>query len=230
MIAKKNPKADLEKKRFAFFQIGLLVAGSLTLAAFEYSSAHLEQTKVASINDVPGIYAEPAPQDPFQQPEQPQKKKQIALIIDDVKVVDKILPDNSAIVADKGSEIIDFGDDDGDDGDEYVFATVEPEKIIDFPDIVPSFPGGESAMIKFIRNNIQLPDYIPPYDSGTLYVQFVVNKDGSIEQVDVVKGLSFELDNSAQKVVKSMPRWKAGEQAGKPVRVRFTLPIQIGSN
>lgn len=229
MIAKKNKKADLERKRFAFFQIGLILSGSLCLAAFEYSTASAEVTHNYEI-EPPGIIVDIFPE-PIIEPEQPTQaaaaidlRRDIEVVKDEVKITDPVVdPDpNEKIII---TELIgDAGI--GDPG------LAEPyfEPIILAPDFEPAFPGGTAAMANFINDNIELPDYIPDYDRGTMYVQFVVNKDGSIEQVQVVRGLSNELNKAAEKVVKSMPKWKPGEQAGKPVRVRFTLPIRIGTN
>lgn len=229
MIAKKNPKADLEKKRFAFFQIGLIIAGSTCLAAFEYSSASVDEAFVApleeerttiDITEQPPVFIEPV---------EKKERKQINIVTEDLKVVEKKIEEGDPLVLEKGTEIITFEGDGGDDGDEFGIA-VPLDPIVDVPEREPEFPGGFSALGAFINDNIDLPDYIPTYDQGTVYVQFVVNKDGSIEQVGIRQGLSPELDKAAKDVVRKMPKWVPGEQAGKPVRVRFTLPIQIALN
>jgi protein TonB len=109
----------------------------------------------------------------------------------------------------------------------------EPEEIVeepiaDFAEVEPSFPGGESAMMEWIRDNIEYPQLsVEMGEQGIVYCQFVVNKDGSIEQVKVVRGVSDALDDEAKRVVRRMPKWTPGEQAGKKVRCRFTLPIHF---
>lgn len=230
MIAKKNPKADLEKKRFAFFQIGLIIAGSLCLAAFEYTTVTAEESYVMTEPDYGTTVLDP---DLLEEPMEPQKqqKKTIVVITDDVDVVDKKPDDSDVFVPDDKKDksiIIDPGDM---GGDEPGFTFVEPvDPIVPVPDREPEFPGGLEAMAHFINDEIQLPNFIPDYDQGTVYVQFVVNKNGSIEQVEIRQGLSKELNRAAKNVVKKMPNWVPGEQAGKPVRVRFTLPINITLN
>ena len=110
---------------------------------------------------------------------------------------------------------------------------VEEEKIIDEPiqdfvEVDPAFPGGEAAMIKFIQQNVVYPELSREMgEQGTVYVQFVVNSDGSIQDVVVLKGVSEQLNKEAVRVVKKMPNWSPGEQAGKKVRVRYQIPIKF---
>ena len=93
---------------------------------------------------------------------------------------------------------------------------------------MPEFPGGERAMMNFIIKNIQYPSTaIEEGISGKVYIRFVVDKDGSITDVKVVRGVSTALDKEAIRVIKMMPKWIPGTQLGKPVRVMFTLPINF---
>lgn len=102
----------------------------------------------------------------------------------------------------------------------------EPPIIHDFVEVEPEFPGGAETMMKFIADNLKYP-VGEPNQGGTVYVQFVVNDNGTIDQVNVVKGISQLFDQEAIRLIKSMPNWKPGQQAGKNVRVRFTLPIRF---
>ena len=95
---------------------------------------------------------------------------------------------------------------------------------------MPAFPGGEAEMMKYIQKNVQYPQVEKEAGiSGTCYVTFVVEKDGSISDVKVLRGVSGGpgCDKEAQRVVKSMPAWKAGKQNGREVRVQFNLPIKF---
>jgi len=98
---------------------------------------------------------------------------------------------------------------------------------------MPAFPGGEAAMMKWIKDKISQIGY-PQMEkeagiSGTCYVGFVVEKDGSITDVKLMRGVSGGpgYDNVALKVVKAMPPWSAGKQNGREVRVQFNLPIKF---
>lgn len=100
------------------------------------------------------------------------------------------------------------------------------EAIVDWAEVDPAFPGGESAMQEFIRDNFVYPESARENgEQGTVFVQFVVGTDGSIGNVTVVKGVSPSLDREAKRVVKKMPNWLPGKQDGELVRVRYTLPI-----
>lgn len=100
--------------------------------------------------------------------------------------------------------------------------------ITDFAEVDPAFPGGESAMIKFIQENVTYPELSREMgEQGTVYVQFVVNTDGSIQDVKVLKGVSELLDREAVRVIKKMPKWSPGKQDGEPVRVRYQIPINF---
>ena len=93
---------------------------------------------------------------------------------------------------------------------------------------MPAFPGGMEAMIQFISSNIQYPaDAQKQKVDGRVLVNFVVEKDGSITEVKVIKPAFPSLDAEAIRVVKAMPKWKPGYQRGKAVRVQFTMPINF---
>lgn len=110
----------------------------------------------------------------------------------------------------------------------------EPIKAVDepmlFADPMAEFPGGAEALQKFMVNNIRYPQVCLETDvQGKVYVRFVVNTDGSIEKVEVLRGIQDcrELDKEAVRIVKSMPTWKPGMVNGKPVKVYMTLPIRF---
>jgi TonB family protein len=101
-------------------------------------------------------------------------------------------------------------------------------KVYDYVEVEPVYPGGPEAMMNFIKENLKYPvaDSIAGIQ-GTVYVQFVVNDNGSLEKATIRKGVSDALDKEALRLIKLMPNWKPGEQAGKPVNVKFTLPVRF---
>lgn len=123
----------------------------------------------------------------------------------------------------------------GDDDEHGIdIAELEEQKVIieEKPQIftiveqMPSFPGGEAEMMKFIGSNLRYP--VVAQESGIqgrVTVRFVVTKEGNIDQVEVVRGIDPSCDREAMRVVKSMPKWTPGRQNGKSVPVYFTLPI-----
>lgn len=102
----------------------------------------------------------------------------------------------------------------------------EPEKIFTAVEQQASFPGGQAALMKWLSSNLRYPERAQQNDiQGRVTVQFVVNADGSIEQVTVLKGVDKDLDNEAIRVVKRMPKWQPGKNNGVAVRSYFRLPV-----
>jgi protein TonB len=91
---------------------------------------------------------------------------------------------------------------------------------------MPEFPGGMEALMKYLQKNIKYPSRAQDNNvQGRVMVTFVVNKDGSIVDPEVIKAVDKDLDNEALRVVKAMPKWNPGKQRGKPVRVKYTVPV-----
>ncbi len=105
----------------------------------------------------------------------------------------------------------------GNSEDSEIFQVVEER---------PQFPGGDAELMKFLQQSIKYPKEAQEQGKqGRVIVQFVVNKDGSITGDSIVRSVDPQLDAEAVRVVRSMPNWTPGKQKGKPVRVRFTLPV-----
>lgn len=221
MEQKKSNEANLEKKRFAFFSIGLLMISSVTFSAFEYKQGEaIENNQEVAQNNLDDDFLEdilpeeePPPPPPEETPPPPPPQ------IEDITITED---------EDEVTEI-DFNTEDVlDEIPEPQVAAPEPEEIFDFAEVEPAFPGGEAAMAQWINDNIEYPTVSAEMgEQGIVYVQFVVQKDGSIKNVKVLKGVSTDLDNEAKRVVSKMPKWSPGEQAGKKVSVRYTLPIHF---
>ena len=102
----------------------------------------------------------------------------------------------------------------------------KPDEIFKAVEQPAEFPGGQSALTKWLSNNIRYPDAAQQNNvQGRVVVQFVVEKDGSISGAKVVKGVDKDLDAEALRVVKKMPKWQAGKNNGQAVRSYFTLPV-----
>ena len=100
------------------------------------------------------------------------------------------------------------------------------EKVFTIVEQQPAFPGGVAEMYKYLSKNMKYPPQASRANiSGKVHLTFVVNTDGSIQDVQVVKGLGFGCDEEAKRVVQSMPKWNPGKQSGRPVRVKFNLPV-----
>jgi len=220
MEIKKSKNANLEKKRGTFLLLGLIVALGFVWMSFEYKSydkyTQMDQVNFMSVEDDVVIIQTKAPKKIV-----PPKvvSVKIEVVIDETPDI----PDfnfNPEIGEDDYIEdpIIsdDYGDDDYDEP--TVFVPVEDQ---------PGFPGGELALMKYL-SQIKYPMMAKEGNiQGTVYITFVVEKDGSVSSVEVARGIGSGCDEESLRVVKNMPKWSPGEQRGRPVRVRMNVPIKF---
>ncbi|MDR6193795.1 energy transducer TonB [Siphonobacter sp. SORGH_AS_0500] len=155
------------------------------------------------------------------------------LVKEEVDVTQKMLQDHQAgsqTVLD-GSDmpaVVDISDHTG--GIKNAIVEIKPSADNDAPllnvEIQPEFPGGIEALNRFLQKNLRYPTQAQQANvSGRVFVSFVVDRDGSISQIEVEKGIGFGCDEEARRVLREMPRWKPGRQQGRSVRCRFHLPI-----
>lgn len=222
MEIKKSPKADLESKKLTFTLIGLVVSLFIIWRVFEYKSYDkqsfddLQRTVEVIEEEMVEItkQEQPKPQPPAPKPQ----VTQIQIVEDDVEVEDEI--DINAEV--DQDEVI----------EEYEFVPeIEEEEIVEAEifkvvEEMPEFPGGAAKMMEYIQKNIKYPMMARESDiQGRVFVNFVVEPDGSITNVTVMRGIGGGCDEEALRVVQSMPNWKPGKQRGSAVRCSFTVPI-----
>ena len=222
MEAKKTSKADLENKKSIFFQIGLILALVVVLVAFEYKSYDKItidlQTRVADdfaeeIIPITEQKVKPPPPPP------PKQVTQIKIVEDDVEVEDDLDIDVEADDETVVEEYIPPSDDDEEVVEAEIFTVVES---------MPSFPGGMGELMKFLGKNINYPTLAKESGiQGRVFINFVVEPNGSISNVKVLRGIGGGCDEEAVRVVKSMPKWSPGKQRGKPVRVSYNLPVKF---
>lgn len=106
-----------------------------------------------------------------------------------------------------------------------IVETIKPPPLAKV-DVMPVFPGGEDELYKFLQENIKYPQLAKETNiSGTVYIYFVIETDGSVSDVRLVKGIRGGCDEEALRVVKMMPKWSPGRLDGKAVRVSYALPI-----
>ena len=106
--------------------------------------------------------------------------------------------------------------------------TKKNDMVFDVVEVMPQFPGGQIAMLQYLMKNIKYPEQaVKEGIQGRVTVRFIVEKDGSISDVKPVLSVHPLLNKEAVRVVKSMPKWSPGKQNGKPVRVRFNLPVMF---
>lgn len=106
--------------------------------------------------------------------------------------------------------------------------TKKNDMVFDVVEVMPQYPGGQIAMLKYIMENMKYPEQAMKEGiQGRVAVRFIVEKDGSISDVKPVLSVHPLLNKEAVRVVKSMPKWSPGKHNGKPVRVRFNLPVMF---
>lgn len=234
MIAKKNPRYDLERKRIVLFQIGLLTAGSFTLAAFTYRSpleiddakrkvAHesisfeLEEKKEIPKLDKPIVK---------QQPERQEKSSS-----QQINVVRA--PSDLIIETGDKKNLIDpnvgLGDLTFKTGDDIIIPIEDIEgEEFEIVDVDAAYIGGYTEMMRFIQSNLNYPqEAIELNEQGKVFLSFVIEKDGSISGVRVERGVSKSIDREAARIVSSFPLWIPGELNYAKVRTRVRLPINF---
>jgi periplasmic protein TonB len=103
--------------------------------------------------------------------------------------------------------------------------TIE-DKSFTFVEEKPKFPGGEKALKSYLKKNVNIPEMAKKNGAqGKVFVSFVVEKDGSVSEPKVVRGIGNGCDDEAVRVVKSMPKWSPAKLNGQPVKIRYTIPI-----
>ncbi len=106
--------------------------------------------------------------------------------------------------------------------------TKKNDMVFDVVEVMPQFPGGQIAMLQYLMKNIKYPEQAMKEGiQGRVAVRFIVEKDGSISDVKPILSVHPLLNKEAVRVVKSMPKWSPGKHNGKPVRVRFNLPVMF---
>lgn len=109
--------------------------------------------------------------------------------------------------------------------------TKKNDMVFDVVEVMPQFPGGQIAMLQYIMKNIKYPEQAMKEGiQGRVAVRFIVEKDGSISDVKPILSVHPLLNKEAVRVVESMPKWSPGKQNGKPVRVRFNVPVMFKLN
>jgi periplasmic protein TonB len=108
---------------------------------------------------------------------------------------------------------------------------IAPPQIVDIAEVMPAYTGGIEAMMQYFQRNLKYPASARRMGiEGTVYVQFVVNGDGTVSAVNVIRGIHPDCDKEAARVISKMPAWKGGRQGQMPVGVRMVLPIKFKLN
>ena len=223
METKKTPKANLENKRPTWLLVGYVTVLAFMFVAFEWTrdirvdtSGRINENVFEQDMEIP-LTRQPELTPP--PPPQVTPINDVLTIIDDDATAEET---NFASSEETGEDVV----------IKHIPVTVDEEVVVEDDIFVvveenPQFPnGGTAGLLQYLGKNIKYPTI--PQENGTqgrVTVQFVVNKDGSIVDVKVIRGVDPYLDKEAVRVISTMPKWIPGKQRGVPVRCKFTVPV-----
>ena len=218
MEVKKNSEVDGDNVKSSITIMGLNYVAALVLAVFTYGQVNLEEddnkhadTETNTTFQQEELVKPPPP------PEEPPEIQITPDVPEDAEVKEnEETPPPPAVTPPAPPPPI----------KQTVKEVVAP--IVEFPDVEAGFPGGPAAMMKWINENVKYPQTsIEMNEQGRVFLSFVVEKDGSISNVKIERGISIDLDREAKRVVRKMPKWIPGESSGRSVRARCRLPINF---
>lgn len=219
MEIKKNPKVDLNNKSGLFLNIGLVVSLLLAITAFEWK--FYDEGDMMNLGQVNDEFEDVMEIPPTEQPPPPPPKVQQPEIIevpDEEEIEEDIDVDLDVEITEETEvEDIVFEDAPEEEVADEIFTIVEEQ---------PEPKGGMAAFYEYVSKNLKYPAQARRMGiEGRVFVEFVIEKDGSITDVKAIKGIGAGCDEEAVRVIEEAPKWKPGKQRGRPVRVRMILPI-----
>ncbi len=230
MEVKKSPKADLEQTKGLSVLMGLVISFAILFVGFEWSSRDVQViTKADEVQDVIAeeeieITRQEPTTPPPPPPPAPAVVEELNVVDDDVELEqqDILTTEDSQMEAQTQTYVAptEVVEEEEEEAAQQIFTVVE--KMPEFPD------GGMQGLLKYLASNIKYPVIAQENGiQGRVVCSFVVNRDGSIVDIQVLRGVDPSLDKEAVRVLGTMPKWKPGEQRGKPVRVKYTVPVMF---
>lgn len=224
MEIKKTPKADLENKKSTWLLVGYVIVLAFMFIAFEWTKRDIKIDTSQAITDlvfeeeIIPITEQPEQAAPPPPPAAPPIAETLTIVEDDADV-----EETTIATSEETNQAVEI---------KYVPVAVEEEEpeeqtIFEVVEQMPEFPnGGMAGLMQYLSKNIKYPTIAQENGTqGRVTVQFVVNRDGSIVDAKVLRGVDPYLDKEAIRVISSMPKWKPGKQRGKAVRVKYTVPV-----
>ena len=226
MEIKKTPKADLENKKSTWLLVGYVIVLAFMFIAFEWTKRDIKIETSQAITDlvfeeeIIPITEQPEQAAPPPPPAAPPIAETLTIVEDDADV-----EETTIATSEETNQAVEI---------KYVPVAVEEEEpeeqtIFEVVEQMPEFPnGGMAGLMQYLSKNIKYPTIAQENGTqGRVTVQFVVNRDGSIVDAKVLRGVDPYLDKEAIRVISSMPKWKPGMQRGKAVRVKYTVPVMF---
>ena len=226
MEIKKSPKADLERGKTLSVLMGFVVGLAVLFVGFEWSTRDV--MVVQESDGVADIIAEeeveitrpentPPPPPP---PPAPVVTEVLNVVEDDVELEQQDILSSEDNQQEAQTAVYTppaVVEEEEEEAAQQIFTVVEE---------MPEFPGGQGELLKYLGKSIRYPVIAQENGiQGRVVCAFVINRDGSIVDAEVLRGVDPSLDKEALRVINSMPKWKPGKQRGKPVRVKYTVPV-----
>ena len=226
MELKKNPKVDLRRFRGIFLEVGFVFSLGIMLLIYNITQREKMSSNLGELDDM-AVEEEIIPITRQQEikppppPEPPKVTEVLNIVEDDVEIEDELEIEDTEADQETAGEIVEIDEDEEED-EAQVFYIVEN---------MPELPGGELELRKHISQNVVYTEIAKENGiQGRVFIQFVVNKKGKVEQVKVVRGVDPALDKEAVRVISGLPAFKPGSQRGKAVKVSYTVPINFQLN
>jgi len=219
MEVKKTPKADLNKKSGLFLNIGLVLSLLIVISAFEWR--FYDDGDLVNLGQVRDDFEDMLEIPPTEQPPPPPPKIQQPEIIevpDEEEIEEEIEVDlDVEITEDTAIEDIILEEAPEEEDVDQIFTIVEQQA---------EFKGGMKKFYEYVGKKMKYPSQARRMGiEGKVFVQFVVERDGSITDVQAIRGIGAGCDEEAMKVIRESPKWNPGKQRGRAVRVRMVIPI-----
>ena len=221
MEHKKNPKLEINRYSSLFFSIGLAISMGFVVLVFEWkfpengSQVNLQANESLFedvIEDIPLTEQRTVPpkiQQPkvIEVPDEEEIEDEIEFDLDIEMTEETVIEE--LVVEDAPEEEI----------SDEVFSVAE---------VMPSFPGGTNAFYEYVSNNLKYPRRAKKAGvEGKVILRFVVGRNGDVSDIEVLKGIGFDCDEEAKRIIESSPKWSPGKQSGQTVKVRMIVPLNF---
>ena len=233
METKKSLRADIEKERPVYFLMGFIVVLSSFFVLMEWESmppdeldwqslipVYVESEFIGNVESLPPF---PISEEVVLEIEIPQ------IVYEDYKVVEDVIPIDEFFTDSPSSPIVEtetLPEETKETEESLPEGSPESDEVYTNPDVFPEFPGGRTALSRFILQNTQYPSVaLKQRIKGRVWCSFIVNKDGSVSTIQIEQGVYSFLDDEALRVLNLMPSWVPGRSNGQTVRVKVYLPI-----
>jgi protein TonB len=222
MNTQRTSQQKLEGRKGIFFKTGIIIAMAGVLLAFQYRVMERSlpdivgpQIEITEIDMVPITVPKPP------EPPKPPERQDLQVAPDDADI-DDYFPDLT-VEGLPDTEVPDYTP---------VFPVEEDEVdediVFDRPEYMPEFPGGTQALYAYLGREINYPSLAVNLNiEGVVFVGFVIERDGSVSNVHVIRGIGAGCDEEAVRAVQNMPRWEPGRMGTQPVRASYTLPVRF---